>query len=333
MPERRWRRRRDRSPQDEPTLQAENLQPAGTGTEYLRRAVSCYLRAGKFNEAADCLIRLAERDRAAQLYLRAGAHRLAAEAYAEAGETEAAAWVHVHHLDDAESARAIVNSNRSAPPASAGPDRTQLWRIGVSRLGERVHGFPPTAGEAAGTESMRDGIVALTRKVLDDTSSAGDIAPFLPEIGQLKLKAVSSQDWRTGYAARELERLLTGEQEARTEERRQAERRRGEDLVRTLSQRQVLARCDVADGIAEHRILSVLAETQELLADARLECAERTETWAVAIAEAMRRYDQAALIFAAAVRGRRPGAAARWRDWSIRVLHADVTILADAEPS
>ena len=125
---------------------------------------------------------------------------------------------------------------------------------------------------------------------------------------------------RPGYAARELERLLINEQTARKEERDATENRRHEALVLELSRKQVHARCDAADGLPENRIIPVLTLTQELLADPSTPCAQRSETWAVAIAEAIRRYDQAALTFAAAVRGRRPGAEFRWQEWSARVL-------------
>jgi hypothetical protein len=69
--------------------------------------------------------------------------------------------------------------------------------------------------------------------------------------------------------------------------------------------------------------------------------AVRVEEWAVMVAEAAYRYDQVALIFAAAVRGRRPGAEHRWAAWSTRVLHTELilppaaasTTAADPQPA
>ena len=52
------------------------------------------------------------------------------------------------------------------------------------------------------------------------------------------------------------------------------------------------------------------------------------EEWAVALSETAARYDQAALVFAAAVRGGRDGAAQRWNAWSRRVLDADLILPA-----
>ncbi len=104
-----------------------------------------------------------------------------------------------------------------------------------------------------------------------------------------------------------------------------------------LLRRLVLARCDVADGLPDRHILPVLADVQvlaELLATAPVwqanSASRRIEEWAVVLAEAAHRYDQVALVFAAAVRGRRAGAEQRWAEWSARVLHTELTLPSGA---
>ncbi len=101
-----------------------------------------------------------------------------------------------------------------------------------------------------------------------------------------------------------------------------------------LSRRLVLARCDVADGLPDRHILPVLADVQAMLAEplviepawSAIAAGLRIEQWAVALAEAVHRYDQVALVFAAAVRGQRTGAEQRWAEWSVRVLHTELTL-------
>ncbi len=106
-----------------------------------------------------------------------------------------------------------------------------------------------------------------------------------------------------------------------------------------LERRLVSARCDVADRLPYRRILPVLADVQAMLAEASAAgrsaaepawpanaASRRIEEWAVALAEAAHRYDQVALVFAAAVRGVRPGAEQRWAEWSARVLHTELTL-------
>lgn len=347
MPELPWRRR-GRPPAAAPPAPPRGQEPTGWSAApaaadsgatdpmpgYAQRAVDCYLRAGDLGRAAHQLTRLGKHDRAAQLYLRTGDYQLAAQAYTDAGQAEAAAWIHVHNLDDTPTARAILAANPApqVPPlVTHAVDlwlaTTSPWRIRISGLGEKIRRLPQATADPAGGNQARDRLAALIAGLLSDRADSTDMTSPLTELRQLKLDAVAAQDWPAGYAARELERLLTDLEAAQEAERRGAEQRYREEFTRALAQRQVYARCDVADGVAEQRILPVLTQTQNVLADATgMQCPERTETWGVAVAERMRRYDQAALIFAAAVRGQRPGAAARWRDWSARVLNSDAAI-------
>jgi hypothetical protein len=97
-----------------------------------------------------------------------------------------------------------------------------------------------------------------------------------------------------------------------------------------LLRRLVLARCDVADGGADGRPRETLDEVMDRLADRGLGWLDPDiETWAVLTAEAMRRPDLVALIFAAAVRGHRPGAGARWDEWSSTALLVPLVLPPD----
>ncbi len=90
----------------------------------------------------------------------------------------------------------------------------------------------------------------------------------------------------------------------------------------------VLAHCDLAEGRPAELVLPAIDQACSDLADAdRVPFPHRDlENWAITVAELAGRYDQAALVFAAAVRGRRMGAAARWTDWALRTLGAQIVI-------
>jgi len=347
MPETRWRRlwrettasgRGTRGHAKPPSTRP---RPAGR-PQYLYRAVNCYLRAGESVEAAHCLRRLGEYEQAALLYLGSGSYEYAAVAYVEGGQPETAAWVYVHNLGRPQVARDILRRMEQSAarptqalpgdaPASAG--RLSSWHDQIGLTRDRLSGAPSSSDPAddAAPASTCQRITSLAAELIGDSGGRRELTPFLEQVRALKQAAISQDDWPAGYAARELERLLLDERDARNAERRAAEQRHEQDRIYALSLRQVQARCDAADGVCDDGIITVLTQTQELLADPHIPGAERTETWAVAIAEAIRRYDQAALVFAAAVRGHRPGAAARWREWSAQVLKVNLTVPADAE--
>jgi hypothetical protein len=94
----------------------------------------------------------------------------------------------------------------------------------------------------------------------------------------------------------------------------------------SLRMRLALARCDVAEGRSDREPLAALAAAAVFLGSHSLVYDRLVEQWAVATAESMRRYDQVALLFAAAVRGRRSGAARRWTEWAARVLQSEITL-------
>ncbi|QXJ20209.1 hypothetical protein AGRA3207_000882 [Actinomadura graeca] len=90
----------------------------------------------------------------------------------------------------------------------------------------------------------------------------------------------------------------------------------------------VLARCDLAEGGPPALVLPALRRVRDDLADpGRVPYPHRDlEEWGLIVAELAQRFDQAALIFAAAVRGRRPGATGRWSRWADRVLGTPLVI-------
>ncbi|WIM99411.1 hypothetical protein ACTOB_003062 [Actinoplanes oblitus] len=90
-------------------------------------------------------------------------------------------------------------------------------------------------------------------------------------------------------------------------------RERGAD---PLAANLVLARCRVAEDGDLRAAIPLLATAAAALANRETRADQRIEDWSVALATAAHRYDQAALIFAASVRGRRRRAADRWAAWS-----------------
>ncbi|WUI02592.1 soluble NSF attachment family protein [Spirillospora sp. NBC_00431] len=90
----------------------------------------------------------------------------------------------------------------------------------------------------------------------------------------------------------------------------------------------VLARCDLAEGGPPALAVPALQRVCADLADPdRVPYPHRDlEDWGLVVAELAGRLDQAALIFAAAVRGHRPGAEGRWTRWADRVLGTPLVI-------
>jgi hypothetical protein len=88
----------------------------------------------------------------------------------------------------------------------------------------------------------------------------------------------------------------------------------------------VVARCEIAEGAPADSVRSVIGDVRAALADRTTRPDLVEEEWAVALSVAAARYDLAALVFAAAVRGGRYGAAQRWNSWSRNVLGADFVL-------
>jgi hypothetical protein len=147
------------------------------------------------------------------------------------------------------------------------------------------------------------------------------------------LDAVADLEERIAVVRRAKERAIDLQDFDRAAQQRDAEKQlllRRRDLpgqigIR-LCWRLVQARCDAAEQVAAQRGLQVLGEAQRALAGVRAVETQPVEEWAVSVATAMRRLDQAALIFAASVRGRRPEAVKRWRAWSARALGEELVL-------
>ncbi|GAA3250421.1 hypothetical protein ACFO1B_40135 [Dactylosporangium siamense] len=97
-----------------------------------------------------------------------------------------------------------------------------------------------------------------------------------------------------------------------------------------LLHRLVSARCDLLDGVSETVVTDALDAAQDLLDGGPPDDAQRIESWAVLLAEEIRRPDLVALVFAAAVRGDRQGAAQRWQVWAQRRYGMRIVV---AEPA
>ncbi|MEV4515500.1 hypothetical protein AB0K00_41905 [Dactylosporangium sp. NPDC049525] len=93
-----------------------------------------------------------------------------------------------------------------------------------------------------------------------------------------------------------------------------------------LSIELVLARCHLAEDGGGRLVPATLRRAADLLANRSVRVELRLEEWAVAVAIAAHRFDQVALIFAAAIRGRRPRARERWQAWSERQFGAPVPL-------
>jgi hypothetical protein len=89
------------------------------------------------------------------------------------------------------------------------------------------------------------------------------------------------------------------------------------ELTRQLLSSLVAARCDLIDGEPVEDVIAVLTRTQDELAGDGLLSDPRVIDWASTVAELMHRFDQVALLYAAAVRGRRYRAAENWSAWSL----------------
>jgi hypothetical protein len=109
----------------------------------------------------------------------------------------------------------------------------------------------------------------------------------------------------------------------------EVDRREGDRLSSGthLLHRLVLARCDIAEEQTGPFVRETLTEVMDHLAvRGGVSQNPEIESWAVLTAEAMQRPDLIALIFAAAVRGHRFEARARWDEWSRRVLNVPLVL-------
>ena len=151
----------------------------------------------------------------------------------------------------------------------------------------------------------------------------------LPELGAWLLAHHANQPARArallGAASQEDDRSQRPT-EPPTATRTQRGDQRLEPPPSVLRRQLILARCEIAEGAPADVIRPVIADVCAALADQSARSDQVTEEWAVALSEAASRYDQAALVFAAAVRGGRYGAAQRWQAWSVRILGTEIIL-------
>lgn len=93
-----------------------------------------------------------------------------------------------------------------------------------------------------------------------------------------------------------------------------------------LRVRLIVARCELAEAASPQSVRLVVMDVCAALTDREVRADQYVEEWAVALAESAGRYDLAALVYAAAVKGSRYGAEHRWKLWSRRVLGTDVIL-------
>ena len=231
--------------------------------------------------------------------------QLAAQCYREAGAAADAARCYVE-ADDPLHALDIFVEKQMFPQAAelylrCGPVDHAGWL-----LADRV-------GDIPAARAIVDQHADLTERefTADDLNLAGQIQ----EARDRKEEAIDAQDFERAAQARDLEKQLLARQ-------RDVPRKVGG----TLRWRLVLARCDAAERVAAGRCLRLLGDVQRALAGLSDLDTQPVEEWAVSVATTMRRLDQAALVFAASVRGRRRDAARRWRQWSVQTLGEELVL-------
>lgn len=301
----------------------------------LLRAAAIYLDAGAPADAARCFAAAGEAPRAAAAYEEAGDYAAAVAQYVLAADPLNAGWLSVHCLADGAAARDMIRAMPEVPP----PPSLQTWQsVQTARMNEhwsitnynynhnRKSGPPDDDGNAKYARLLvrmdELNAVQLNRSVTFEAA----VEELIFLIRREKEQGIDDQDFNWAAAMRNLEKKYIAER-GRLE--KESENQRAVASVRLL-RRLVIARCDAADGLSHAHILPALAEAQSLLSRHEWPVDRRVEAWGVAVAESASRYDQVALVFAAAVRGRRIGAQARWRDWARRVLHTELTL---PEPS
>lgn len=306
------------------------------------RAADAYAQAGVLDAAAVNSSNAGKHDEAADFYLGAARYHDAAREYKLAARSEIAAWVYVHCLGDAARARRVLDAMPPSTGEGASRPTGLYW---LRELAEDVEsyyandprlalpdGAPHRRGRhgkrleyarlvAAFSETLRlEESDYLHNQQLSESEqpmpeSLRALAHFINETKAL------SDDAQLVLAATELELRLAASND---EWARATDPASG--AAYALRLRLVSARCDLAECAGTDRLPLVLADSRGLLADSRTATEDdrlRIEEWSVAVAELARRYDQAALLYAAAVRGQLPGAADRWRGWARRVLGAE----------
>ena len=228
---------------------------------------------------------------AAQCYQEANEHADAARCFVEAGEQQRALDIYLKQQMYAPAADVY---RQIGPVDHAGwllADR--IGDVPAARAIVEEHG-DLTEVEGFGADGLDEQIAVVRRE---------------------KERYLDLQDFEGAAHQRDLEKQLLNR-------RKEMPQRLGVSLRWRLVQ----ARCDAAEQVAARRGLKVLLDVQRALAGVTTLDTQPVEEWAVSVATAMRRHDQAALVFAASVRGLRDNAIRRWRQWSTQTLGEELVL-------
>ena len=299
--------------------------------EAYEQAAVCYRRAGYDLEAARCYRLAGAHRRAAEIYEAAGRYAEGAAAFADAGLPEFGAWLLAHWAGQPAQARVILgapageSSQDAQPPRDPGPVLT----VRVNESDDSLTALEDGVEYSIGRDPYADFTVQDPRVSWRHATvrQAGGSWVFEDARG-------TSGSWVNGQRMRRIElgqdpeiRLASPDDGPALQFTTHA---RGAFIrplrPQALRRRIVLARCEIADGEPAGIIRPVISDVCAVLADSNLGSDQVTEEWAVALSETAARYDQAALVFAAALRGGRYGAAQRWQAWSRRVLDAEIIL-------
>jgi pSer/pThr/pTyr-binding forkhead associated (FHA) protein len=303
--------------------------------EAYEQAALNYRRAGYDLDAARCYRLAGAHRRAAEIYEAQGRYDEAARSFADAGLPELGAWLLVHHAGQPAAARTLLgapgdeSSGALQPPGEPWP-----WlRIGWDGYGSTWNvraGTVSTIGRnPAATLTLSDPHVAWHQATVRTEGStwlfqdAGSRnASWLADTGQRVTRVEIPVEGGIRLGHPDDGPLLNFEYSTADPPTVWRKMTR----PRSLRRRLVLARCEIAEGEPGETIRPVMADVCAALADKSVRSDQVAEEWAVALSEAASRYGQAALVFAAAVRGGRYGAAHRWQSWSVRVLGTEIIL-------
>lgn len=302
--------------------------------EAYEQAALNYRRAGYDLDAARCYQRAGAHRRAAEIYQAQGRYGEAAKSFADAGLPELGGWLLAHDAGQPAEARALLgaldgesshgveqpsepwpslyigyNGHRAARTVFAGT----VCQIGRAPSADFTLHDPRVEWNHA-TVSTEGGIWLFEDS---GTTTGSWLAGTRQRIGRLE---IPSGDIRLGHPCNGP--LLQFEYSTASPPAGWRDGRQGPSLRRRL----VLARCELAEGNPADAIRPLIADVCASLAASSGRSDQVAEDWAVRLSEVAARYDQAALVFAAAVRGGRYGAAQRWQAWSVRVLGTEIIL-------
>lgn len=312
--------------------------------EAYEQAAACYRRAGYDLEAARCYRLAGAHRRAAEIYESAGRHAEAAASFADAGLPELGAWLLAHQAGQPAEARALLaragRDGSGAAPLPSGPWPAIVARVWVGRRRDQSRVLAAGTTYTIGSNPASDIVVSdpWVSPLHADVRTEGPAWVFTDTVS-------SSGSWVEGRRERVTLLEVPADHGVRlgspddgpllrfeyaTVSQDQVPRGWDEWLAgrgqSSLRDRLVFARCEIAEGESADTIRPVIADVCAALANKSARSDQVTEEWAVALSEAAARYDQAALVFAAAVRGGRYGAAQRWQAWSVRVLGTEIIL-------